>query len=66
MDEHWCTPYWDGWIAGVRAVIDRWHGKQVMGDVYKPGFSSTEPLAATDKPPVTSRISMMPLTTLIS
>jgi hypothetical protein len=16
MDEHWCTPYWDGWIAG--------------------------------------------------
>jgi hypothetical protein len=26
-EEYWCTPRWYGWIAGVRAVVGRWHGE---------------------------------------
>ena len=26
-EEYWCTPRWYGWIAGVRAVVCRWHGE---------------------------------------
>jgi hypothetical protein len=29
-NEHWCTPRWYGWIAGVRAVVSR-HGSHHDG-----------------------------------